>query len=84
MATKNDITGDTIASRISTPKYRKGWDLIFAKKTANEWAQLDKIIILDYDGFRENDGITVETPISYAEYSKRIPFATVMVKKNPI
>ena len=84
MATKNDITGDTIASRISTPMYRKGWDYIFAKKTAIEWAKLDEIVILDPDGFRYDDGITVETPISYAEYSKRIPFSTIFLKKNSI
>ena len=84
MATKNDITGDTIASRISTPMYRKGWDLAFAKKTAIEWAELDEIVILDPDGFRYDDGITIETPISYAEYSKRIPFSTILLKKNSI
>jgi hypothetical protein len=55
-----------------------------AKKTAIEWAQLDEIIILDPDGFRDNDGVTIETPISYAEYNRRICHATVMMKKNPI
>ena len=84
MATKNDITGDTIASRISTPMYRKGWDLIFAKKTAIEWAKFDGIVILDPDGFRYDDGITAETPISYAEYSKHITFSTVLLKKISI
>ena len=29
---KNDITGDTIQSKLSTQKYRDNWDLIFRKK----------------------------------------------------
>jgi hypothetical protein len=28
----NDITGDRIATRTSTPMYQKGWDAIFGKK----------------------------------------------------
>ena len=84
MATKNNITGDEIKSKILSKQGRENWDKAFAKKTAIEWAQLDEIIILDPDGFRDNDVITIETPISYAEYNRRICHATVMMKKNPI
>ena len=31
MATKNEITGDTIATRSVSQDYRSGWDAIFAK-----------------------------------------------------
>jgi hypothetical protein len=84
MATRNNITNDEIKSKVLSKEGRENWDKAFAKKTAIEWAKLDDTIILDPDGFREDDGITIETPISYSEYSKRIPFATVIMKKNPI
>lgn len=32
MASKNDITGDTIATRTITDTYRNNYDLIFGKK----------------------------------------------------
>ena len=32
MAAKNDITGDTIATRAITDTYRNNYDLIFGKK----------------------------------------------------
>ena len=32
MATKNDITGDSLTSKVSTKKYADGWDRIFGKK----------------------------------------------------
>jgi hypothetical protein len=35
MASKNDITGDTIVSREPSNKYRDGWDKIFGKKDPN-------------------------------------------------
>jgi hypothetical protein len=31
MVAKNDITGDQIRTRVSTDKYRNGWDLIFKR-----------------------------------------------------
>lgn len=33
MATKNDITGDSITSRVSIEKYRANWDKIFSNIT---------------------------------------------------
>ena len=32
MATKNDVTGDTIQSRTNNKKYSDNWDKIFGKK----------------------------------------------------
>ena len=34
MATKNDITGDSLTSKASTKAYDDGWDRIFGKKNA--------------------------------------------------
>jgi hypothetical protein len=82
MATKNSITGDEIKSKVLSKEGRDNWDRAFAKKTAIEWAGIDEIVILESNGFKNDDGITLETPISYAEYSKRIPLATVETKKN--
>lgn len=36
MATKNDITGDSLRSKASTKKYNEGWDRIFGKKKEKE------------------------------------------------
>ena len=33
MATKNDITGDTLKTKPASDKYRENWDRIFGKKT---------------------------------------------------
>ena len=33
MATRNDITGDVIASKTNSDAFRDGWERIFAKKT---------------------------------------------------
>jgi len=32
MATKNDITGDSLVSKVATETYRDNWDLIFKPK----------------------------------------------------
>jgi hypothetical protein len=32
MVAKNDVTGDTLRSRVSSEKYSDGWDRIFSKK----------------------------------------------------
>ena len=36
MATKNDITGDSLTSKASTKQYDEGWDRIFGKKKAKK------------------------------------------------
>jgi len=76
MAAKNNITGDEIKSKALSPKGRENWDKIFAKKPATEWAEMKKITILDDDGFRYGDGVSVHTPISHSEFSKRITECT--------
>lgn len=35
MASKNDITGDEIKSKLSSSKYEDGWDRIFGNKEPN-------------------------------------------------
>ena len=80
MAAKNNITGDEIKSKSLSSKGRENWNKIFAKKSALEWAKEDDVTILDPDGFRYDDGVTVHTPISYAEFSKRISECTCMWK----
>ncbi len=36
MATRNDVTGDVIATRGSSDAYRNNWDAIFGKKKAQD------------------------------------------------
>ena len=36
MATKNDITGDSLTSKASTKAYDDGWDRIFGKKNEGD------------------------------------------------
>ena len=82
MATKSPITNDEIKSKTLSKQGRENWDMVFAKKTAIEWAKLDGIVTLDPKSFKNSDGITIETPISYAEYSKRIASAASSMEKN--
>jgi hypothetical protein len=37
MATKNDITGDSLQSRAPTKAYADGWDRIFGNKDPEVW-----------------------------------------------
>lgn len=36
MATRNDVTGDSIKSRVNTKAYQDNWDAIFGKKEINK------------------------------------------------
>mgnify|MGYP003668169348 FL=1 len=51
MATKNDMTGDTLISRVSNKNYNDGWDRIFGKKSQKEKQQ--DMTELNGDGNRE-------------------------------
>jgi|TARA_R110002124_G_scaffold47397_1_gene141173 hypothetical protein len=51
MATKNDMTGDTLISRVSNKNYSDGWDRIFGKKSQKEKQQ--DMTELNGDGNRE-------------------------------
>jgi hypothetical protein len=85
MATKNDITGDAIASRVATQSYRDGWDRIFAKKTPDEWLKDPAFVyvraILDPDGWRM-DNLDYDTPLTQAEFSRRLSYSTILTKNN--
>ena len=35
MTAKNDITGDSLTSRVSSDKYRDNWERIFGKRNQN-------------------------------------------------
>lgn len=80
MATKNDITGDSIASRVSNDMYRAGWDVIFAKKTPQEWLQDPEFnhveFIMDPDGWRM-DNTPMDKPLSRSDFANRLALSTV-------
>lgn len=82
MTAKNNITGDEIKSKSLSKQGRDNWDIAFAKKTAIEWAKLDEIFTLNPESFENGDGVTIETPISYAKYSERIASVNPSTKKN--
>lgn len=86
MATKNDITGDSISSKVSNNAYRSGWDAIFLKKTAHEWLQDPKYdyveFIMDPDGWRENDGVTLDTLINRADFERRLGVSTIYTNRK--
>lgn len=39
MATKNDVTGDSIQTKLTSDLYRQNWDKIFGKKTKKKTKQ---------------------------------------------
>lgn len=78
MATTNNITGDEIKSKALTAAGRENYDRIFAKKSAHEWLKDENVTILDPDGWRYDDGVTMDTPISYKEFQKRLVQCTVI------
>lgn len=78
MAAKNNITGDEIKSRILSSEGRKNYDQIFAKKSAYEWLKDESVVLLDPDGWRHDDGVTLDSLISYKEFQRRLAESTVM------
>lgn len=81
MAARNDITGKVIKTNPQSTAYAEGWDKIYAKKTANEWLKyIPDTIIYDPDGWRYDD-ITLDTPISWKEFQKRLSESTVIGKR---
>lgn len=87
MATKNDITGAEIKSGVYSERGRNNHDRIFAKKTAAEWLEFlpeyKGTTILDPDGWRYNDGVTLESKISYSEFIRRLSESTILAYLNP-
>jgi len=52
-------------------------------KSGLEWAKDCSHTILDPDGWRLGDGVTLETPISIEEYRRRHALSTVLQKQIP-
>ena len=78
MATRNDVTGDEIKSRVLSKQGRDNWDNIFPpKKSALDWLKGRSYKMLDPDGWRWNDGVTLETKITEAEFNRRIVHCTL-------
>jgi hypothetical protein len=80
---KNDITGAEIKTSSYSKQGRENHDSIFAKRPALEWAEKENVKILDPDGFRNDDGVTLLTPISYSEFKKRLNYCTICLIMNP-
>lgn len=70
MATKNDITGDAITSKISTQEYRDNYEEIFRKMTWRYWAKYEG---LNYDNIQfDKSDLNDDDRISYTEFKKRV------------
>jgi len=52
------------------------------KKTAHEWCKLSGLVIVDPDGFRGNDGVTMETPIKLDDFWSRFQRCTTHLHKE--
>lgn len=78
MATNNPITGKVIKTNPQNSAYAEGWERIYAKKSAHEWLEttMPNTILMDPDGWRYDDGVTLDTPITYSEFNKRINVST--------
>ncbi len=77
---RNDITGKAIKSNPQTKAYADGWDRIYTKKPATEWLEEENIQMIDPDGWREDDGVTLDTPIKYSEFQRRLNLSTIINK----
>tara|TARA_R110000868_G_scaffold281159_11_gene541543 strand:- start:1012 stop:1275 length:264 start_codon:yes stop_codon:yes gene_type:complete len=82
MSAKNDITGDSISSKIMSKQGRDNWDNIFGpKKTAEQWIAIKypgtKTEILNPHGWNQDDGVTFDTPISESDFNFRFNLSTV-------
>lgn len=80
MAARNDITGKVIKTNPQNSSYAEGWEKVFAKKSAHEWLENMDIMIIDPDGWRYDDGVTMDTPISWKEFQERLNISTVVGK----
>ena len=52
------------------------------KKTAQEWCKLSGLEIVDPDGFRGSDGVTVETPIKLDDFWARFQRCTTRLHRE--
>lgn len=79
MAAKNNITGAEIKSGILSKEGRDNWDKIFPpKKSSHDWLkEMPKVELIDPDGWRENDGVTLETKITQEDFNRRLNCSTI-------
>jgi len=86
MATRNSITNDEIKSKPLSEAGRRNWDLIFQKKTAAEWIKelgYHRNCIIDDDGWRGNDNVSLNTPITRSDFFNRFNRSTVTLPIKP-
>jgi hypothetical protein len=84
---KNNITGADIQTKSYSKDGRENHDFIFRKQNATQWCKEiynDESVIIDGDGFRWNDGVTMETPINRAEFDRRFQHCTVKLRLFPV
>lgn len=80
MAARNEITGKVIKTNPQNSAYAEGWDKIYAKKSAHEWLKtMPDVVLMDADGWRYDD-VTLDTPIKYSEFVKRLNMSTIIGK----
>lgn len=76
MAARNDITNKVIKTNPQNSVYAENWEKIFAKKSSHEWLKtIPDITLLDPDGWRY-DEVTMDTPITWKEFQKRLNQST--------
>ena len=81
MATTNSITGKVIKTSPQNSAYSEGWEKVFAKKSANEWLKtMPDVQMIDPDGWRQNDGVDMDTPIKWSDFQKRLNISTILCK----
>lgn len=79
MAAINEITGRVIKTNPQNSVYAEGWERVFAKKSTHEWMKtMPDITIMDPDGWRYGDGVTMDTPITWKEFQKRLNESTII------
>ncbi len=79
----NDITGKVIKTSPQNSAYSDGWDKVFAKKSANEWLKtMPDVVMSDPDGWRQNDGVDMDTPIKWLDFQQRLSRSTILFN-NP-
>lgn len=72
---------EKIMSRVLSKTGRDNWDNIFQpKKTSRAWLNemINPPTILDADGWREKDGVTLDTHITQTDFNRRLNCSTLM------
>lgn len=80
MAAKNDITGDSISSKVLSMQGRYNWDVIFGvRRTAYEWCKHKHpgVEILNPSGWTYVDGVTLQTRITEEDFDQRFSISTI-------